>query len=170
MLSAAELQQVDAAVQEVRARYEPARQMAVAVRAKQAGWFSSLVTDAERFAADAAEKLGPQVETWATTRRRDVESGKRQDGSAYSLAAFLDQGAALASAAVLYTGEAVNNSAFAIVRQTAVATVEDAGNAVVAVVAEPWGWKAKAALAGVALVVVLVAGAPYVKALGKVTG
>ncbi|NBD09633.1 hypothetical protein [Corallococcus silvisoli] len=151
---------MDAAVDEVRRLQGNALSKARDIRAKADGWFGALVTGAELAAAKAAEDMEPQVQAWATTRRREAEAGRRADGSTFSVSRFLELGRDLASAATLYTQEAVNGSLFAVVENTLAATKEE-----VQTVVNPMAWStgAKVAAGAAVVVVVLAMLAPYVR-------
>lgn len=146
--TAAQRTAMDAAVAEVRRLYATARTKAEDIRARDARLFS-LVDDAELQVAKAIEDLAPQIQTWESTRYRDAVNGQRADGSAYTVARFLELGKDLASAARLYTQEAWNASLFAVVEQTVAATKEDVAEA-----ANPLNWPAWLKVAAVVAVVV----------------
>jgi hypothetical protein len=128
------------------------------VYAAASGWF---VLDAALAVKKQFDDQSTRMEAWATAERAQVESG------ALSLERWLSFGEAYARFASGTVRDAYNATAFAVVKDTVTTTATDiAGAAANAGNPPSWplGWKLAAA--GVALVVVLVVAAPYVRAAG----
>lgn len=155
--SALELGRIARAVDALRAQYAAALP---AVLDEADDWLS---TGSQLAAAANMRALGATVEEWATRRRRWAERGERDDGTPYSVARFLDEGAAHAAAIRTHAGVAYDADVWASLTYAAGETASDVADA-----ADPlrWPWWMTAAAALGALWIAR----PYVAVLGKAKG
>jgi hypothetical protein len=125
-------QRLDKAVTEVRRLNLAARANLESKEAMASFLFFGLFDD-DSEQSDAGlhrlRELGPQIDKWATDNRRWAIAGRRDDGSSYTPAMFLDQGKAYASAITAYVRMDFDASIFGLVAGTATGVVADVGGA-----------------------------------------